>query len=83
MTSRLCMFSTDGQSVYAQVTQLKASRSASESSSVSGRLPRNMEINARLLLQVTDDAERLRACGFAARTEHADQALRRRAGRLA
>ena len=42
-----------------------------------------MELDAGLFLQVADDAEEVAGQRIAARAEHADEALRLRAGRLA
>jgi hypothetical protein len=42
-----------------------------------------MELDAGLFLQVPDDAEEVAGLRIAARTEHANEALRLRAGRLA
>jgi hypothetical protein len=50
------------------------------------RLPRplpDMELDAGLFLQVADDAEEIASLWIAARAEHANEALRLRAGRLA
>jgi hypothetical protein len=43
----------------------------------------DVELDAGLLLQVADDVEEVAGLRFAARAEHADEALRLRAGRLA
>src|SRR5882672_10538461 len=46
-------------------------------------LVRDVQAEARALLQVTDHAEEVLGLRIAARSEHADQALGRRAGRFA
>jgi hypothetical protein len=42
-----------------------------------------VKLDASLFLQVADDAEKVAGLRIAARSEHADEALRLRAGRLA
>src|ERR1035441_5355916 len=48
-------------------------------SSISRIAARHVKMHARLLLQIPDYAEKVLGLRVAARTEHADQALRRRA----
>ena len=54
-------------------------RNASDEESRSPLASRHVKTHARLVLQIADYAEKVLSLRVTARTEHADQALRRRA----